>query len=394
MRRPLLRRGAWLLAVLVLAAAGFWIGRARAADGSPYRDGRAALNRGDYRRAAELLARAEASGTDAPAYWRAVALERAGEPRAALAAVREHRADDPAALRSEAELLELWLCARLPGDPGCGRPRPPASGCADVPVLAARLHADPRGTLAAVRRLLAYGGCDERTRRELVLLAGAVESPAAAEVLAETARRESASRAGVQAIELLADAGAPGTEALLDSLLRTTASADVRHTAAQSLADRRAPGAERLRGVVLDPAAPQEVRMDAILVLGESAAGSAFLRDAYPGLQSQRLRGAVIRALAEAPAPENRAWLAGHAVQPGPMRDSALAALAVSRAGRADLLGLYDRADPDLRMRLLRIYADEEDGPARVRLRQIAKTEPDPELRAEARRLLREMDDS
>ncbi|HEX2080274.1 MAG TPA: hypothetical protein VHG08_21410 [Longimicrobium sp.] len=398
MRRSLLHRGAWALLALAVAAAGVWIGRARAAP-SPYREGREALNRGDYRRAAELLSGAASreSGADAH-YWRAVALERAGDARSALAAVRLYRPSrPPSALAGDAALLEARLCAAVADDPECARARPPAADCGIVPLLAARLQSHPRETLDVIARLLASGGCDERTRRELVLLAGSAGTPEAAAVLVDAIRREPASGAGVQAILLLADAGGAPADSLLDSLVRTTPADEVRKAASEALSDRGATGAERLRRLIVDPAAPEAARLEAILPFAENtdpAAASAFLRDLYPRLETTRLQGAVVRALGYVPIPENRAWLAARALEPGVLRDTALAALGVSRAGRADLLQLYGRtADRDLKLRLLRLYADEEGAAEVERLRTIAAADPDPQLRAEAARLLRDIDD-
>ena len=134
---------------------------------------------------------------------------------------------------------------------------------------------------------------------------------------------------------------------------------------------------------------PEAVRDRAIRLLGEHREFTA-LRTLYPRLDREGLRERVIRVVAELGTAEAARWLENIVVDTSDraaLRERAVRELADHGATSADLVRLYDRADSrEVRVRLIRTFAERGDRASLDKLSAIIQTDPDPSLRREAQR--------
>jgi HEAT repeat protein len=111
----------------------------------------------------------------------------------------------------------------------------------------------------------------------------------------------------------------------------------------------------------------------------------AYIRAAYPRLETPRLKVAALRAASRVGGNENDQWLL--TVVRNPNEPVEVRAMALRYAGRstipiADLTRMYDVAgDRPLRQQLIALYSERPEPEATDKLLDIAKTGTDPDLR-------------
>lgn len=419
---------------------------------SLYRAAREALDRRDYRRAAELFAQVPArfarSGYAADAYyWRAFALYRIGgtpQLRAALDALDTQRARHPgAATRGDAQALERRIQGELArrGDPAAAIQVAEAAEAAAVPVAPAapsapstptapptppmppapdgedRCAADEDDTkLAALsalqqmddararpilRRVLARRDAGSVClRRKAVFLIAQESAEGAEEILLDAARNDPDREVREQSVFWLSQVGSEKAVGALDSILRSSKERGLREKAVFALSQQDSPRARQaLRGYAERGDLPADLREKVIFWIGQSggAESEAFLRTLYGRLANDTLRNKVLFAVAQAGGPENTRFLLGIArdgQQPLELRKQALFWAGQADAPIADLAGLY-AALPDraLREQLLFVYSQRDEPAAVDRLLEAARSDPDRELRRKALFWLGQSDD-
>ncbi len=424
---------------------------------SVYRAARAALDRRDYRQAAELFAQVPArfprSGYAADAYyWRAFSLYRVGgtpQLREALAALDMQRDRFPkAATKGDAKALASRIQGELArqGDPAAaaivaeaaanaGRPpvpptapvRPlpaghpvpptpptpptPPSGddrrCADddddtkVAALNALQQMDDERARPIIRRVLARRDPGSVClRRKAVFLIAQESAPGNEDILLETARSDPDHEVREQAVFWLSQVGTDRAVTALDSILRTSKDQALQEKAVFALSQHGSARANQaLRAYAERPDLPVDLREKTIFWIGQSggAENEAFLRELYGRLKEESLREKVLFSVSQAGGQENARWLLGIAKdgrQPLELRKRALFWAGQSDASMTDLTALY-AATPDREMReqLIFVYSQRDEPAAVDKLLDIAKREPDVELRKKALFWLGQSDD-
>jgi HEAT repeat protein len=424
---------------------------------SIYRAARAALDRRDYREAAELFAqvpvRFPRSGYAADAYyWRAFSLYRVGgtpQLRAALAALDTQRERFPtAATKGDAKALASRIQGELArqGDPAAaarvaeaaadaGRtpplpptppvpptrptaptpptpPTPPSppdrdDRCSDddddtkVAALNALQQMDDERARPILRRVLARRDpASVCLRRKAVFLIAQESASGTEDILLETARSDPDHEVREQAVFWLSQVGTDRAVGALDSILRTSKDPAIQEKAVFALSQH---GGERanqaLRSYAERPDLSVDVREKTIFWIGQSggAENEAYLRALYGRLKEESLREKVLFSISQAGGAENARWLLGIAKdtrQPLELRKRALFWAGQSDASMADLTALY-AATPDREMReqLIFVYSQRDEPAAVDKLLDIAKREPDVELRKKALFWLGQSDD-
>ena len=418
---------------------------------SVYRAARAALDRRDYRRAAELFAQVPArfprSGYAADAYyWRAFSLYRVGgtpQLRAALAALDTQRERFPkAATKGDAKALASRIQGELArqGDPAAaarvaaiaadaGRtpptppvppteptpptpPTPPSppdrdDRCADddddtkVAALNALQQMDDERARPILQRVLARRDpASACLRRKAVFLIAQESASGTEDILLETARNDPDHEVREQAVFWLSQVGTDRAVGALDSILRTSKDPGIQEKAVFALSQH---GSERalkaLRTYAERPDLSVDVREKTIFWIGQSggAENEAYLRALYGRLKEESLREKVLFSISQAGGAENARWLLGIAKdtgQPLELRKRALFWAGQSDASMGDLTALY-AATPDREMReqLIFVYSQRDEPAAVDKLLDIAKREPDVELRKKALFWLGQSDD-
>lgn len=400
-------------------------GPADAAD-SLYRDARAALDRGDYARAATLFARLHEEfpksryAADAP-YWQAFALYREGGPSAlrdALVALEKQRTEFPrAATRSDARTLETRIRGQLAnqGDAESaeqiteaaeaavegGRARGSRArqgACADeddddrVAALNALMQMSADRALPILRRVLARrDACTEVLRRKAVFIVAQHPTSETEDILTGVLRDDPDREVREQAVFWLSQVNTEKAVTTLENVLRTSNDAGIREKALFALSQHRNPRAmELLRGYAGNASAPGELREKAIFWLGQrrSAENTTFLRTLYGKLDDQELKEKVIFSLSQMGGEDNRQWLMDVALnekESTEMRKKALFWVGQSGASLQPLVALYDRMkDRELKEQLIFVYSQRRETAAVDKLLAIAKGEQDRELRKKA----------
>ncbi|MDQ3136340.1 MAG: HEAT repeat domain-containing protein [Gemmatimonadota bacterium] len=421
---------------------------------SLYRAAREALDRRDYRRAADLFAQVHArfprSGYAADAfYWRAFALYRTGgtaQLRAALAALDAQRDRFPkAATRGDARALAgriqgalarqgdpeaaAWVAEAAqdvarqptpptpPSPPSPGMPAappmpptPPTGGeerCGDdendtkLAALNALQQMDDDRARPILRRVLARRDASSVClRRKAVFLIAQESAEGTEDILLETARNDPDSEVREQSVFWLSQVGTERAVGALDSILRGSRDPAIQDKAVFALSQH---GSERamqaLRTYAERPDLSAELREKAIFWIGQSggARNEAYLRSLYGRLKDESLRDKVLFSVSQAGGAENGRWLLGIARdggQPLELRKKALFWAGQGDASMADLAGLYaSMPGRDMREQLIFVYSQRDEPAAVDKLLDIAKRDPDLELRKKALFWLGQSDD-
>jgi HEAT repeat protein len=409
---------------------------------SLYRAAREALDRRDYRRAAELFAQVPAryprSGYAADAYyWRAFSLYRTGgtpQLRAALRALDTQLERFPkAATKGDAKALAGRIQGELArqGDPEATarvweavgdvahppvppvppvpptapapprQPRPPhpaGDRCGDedddtkLAALNALQQMDDERARPILRRVLARRDPSSVClRRKAVFLIAQENAEGNEEILLEAARNDPDPEVREQSVFWLSQVGTDRAVSALESILRTSKDPAIQEKAVFALSQH---GSERalqaLRTYAERPDLSADLREKAIFWIGQSggAENEAFLRSLYGRLKDESLRDKVLFSVSQAGGAENGRWLLGIARdggQPLELRKKALFWAGQGGASMSELAGLYSAMpDRDMREQLIFVYSQRDEPAAVDKLLEIARRDPDPELRKKA----------
>lgn len=378
---------------------------------SLYRLAREALNRGEYRRAATLFSDITQKfpnsvyAADAR-YWKAFALYRIGgtvDLREGLSALQDTgRSYRQAALQTDAPVLAARIRAALAaqGDQDARRfvnttASQPGGAC-DREDLSVRVEAlkslgqtDPESTTPILARLLARrDDCSAGLRRAALYMLGRRTDPAAMNLVIGTARNDPDPRVRGEALRFLA--AMPGDQpiATIEEIARTPGNDELQRSAIAALGRSESPRARQsLRSIVERSDLSEDLRISALSSIDTEHApdNAAYIRAAYPRLETPRLKGAAIRAVSRAGGSDNDQWLLS--VVRNQNEPPEVRALALRYAGRstipiADLAKMYDVAgDRPLRQMLISLYAQRPEPEATDKLLDIARTGTDPDLR-------------
>ncbi len=378
---------------------------------SLYRLARETLNRGEYRRAAQLFGdisrRFPNSAYAADArYWRAFALYRIGgtaDLRDALAALQEKAGTyRQTSLQTDAAALSARIRGALAaqGDPQAraqlGRVASDHTETCDKEDLAVRIEAlnslgqtDPESTTPILRRLLARkDDCSTSLRRAALWLLGKRTDAEAMSLVMNTARTDPDTRVRAEALRFLA--AMPGDQAVstIEEIARTPGNEQLQRAAIMALGRSDSPRAHQsIRTIVERTDLDEELRATALASIDAEHTNDngAYVRSIYPRLNTPRLKAAAIRAAASIGGPENDQWLLSivrNTNEPADVRAMALRYAGRSSIPMADLARMYDVADArPLREQLVRLYAQRTEPEATDKLLDIARTGTDPDMR-------------
>jgi tetratricopeptide (TPR) repeat protein len=342
---------------------------------SLYRAARDALNRRDYRRAADLFARIPdrypGSGYAADAlYWQAFALYRVGadaQLREARAALRRQRERFPeAATRGDAATLDLRIQGELarrgdsqaaeevrrvasglaeppeppeapeapeaPEPPGV--PEPPdapthreAAGdradtsCKDddadtkIAAINALIHMDSEKARPILRRVLARrDSASVCLRRKAVFLISQGGAEGAEDILLASARTDPDPEVREQAVFWLSQVGSERAVGALDSILRTSTDRRLQDKAIFALSQQGGPRARQaLRTFAERSDAPESLREQAIFWIGQSGGheSATYLRQLFGRIKDEELRKKILFSISQMGGEESGKWLVG-----------------------------------------------------------------------------------
>jgi len=380
---------------------------------SLYRAAREAFNRGDWRQSSDLFAQVvqkfpKSAYVPDCAYFEAFSRYRIGttdELHRALAlltdqsgpAARSSRKADAAALaarirgalaaRGDAQAAaQIAQEARKNG--GCDRE--------DMSVKAEALNAlgqmDPAAATPLLRRVLARtDSCSTQLKRSALFMLVRQGDTVATNTLVSVATNEQEDP-GLRTDAVTFLGRMPGDRALgtIESLVKSSTDDRVQRAAVRALAQNDSPAArEAIRALIGRNDVSESLRSEAIMFLGGNNATSddaAYLRGLYPKVPSERLKRAVLMALARIGGAENVQFLMG--VARNQNESSEMRGAAIEYAGRlsdvpiGDLTSLYDAADSrNLREQIIAALGQRNDSAATDKLMDIAKNGTEPSVR-------------
>jgi len=414
---------------------------------SLFRAARAALNDGDYRRAASLFHRVSERypkstyAADAP-YWEAFALYRVGDETALREARRVldagRRRFPNASTRGDADALATRITGQLArlgdagatadivgdakGEKGAKTPKGTRSREGDVVcttrsgddagdddenadsriiALNALLQMDAERAMPILRDVLARrDACSEVLRRKAVFLVAQHSTPETADILLGAARNDPDREVRRQAIFWLSQVHSARATSALDSILHSSSTdPELRERAIFALSQQNDDGALRTLREFAKSDAPVDLRRKAVFWLGQgdrSAENATFLRSLYDSPAGAPLRDEIIQAAANND--DSDAWLMDVARDPKQdveQRKKALFWLGQQRRVAAtEFATLYDRlTDREVKEHLIFVLSQRREKAAVDKLFDIARNDNDRELRGKAIFWLGQSDD-
>ena len=401
---------------------------------SLYRVAREALNRGEYRRAAQVFNEVtrrypQSRYAQDCAYWEAFSRYRIGttdELRVALRILdgkgdlplnveqmlrtgRPNGTIDIPTLRTrvlgalaargdrDAE-SRLKAEASQQGGARCDRE--------EVSVRAEALNAlaqmDIAAAMPTVKKVLAQRDeCTVELRRRALYVVGRQPGPDATAIILDVARNDPDRGIRGEAMRWLPRVAGDAAIPQLEELLRTSADEQTQRAAVSALGAMDSEAARRaIRAVIERNDAAERVRYDAIASIARdrdgrqaSAEEIAYLRALYGRVPTTRLKEAVLSAVSRVPAAENEQFLLGiarNANEPAQLRAAALQRLGRMQTVKVeDIARLYDVADSrGMREQILSALSQRSEPEAIDKMMEIARRDTDPRIRSYAFSLL------
>ena len=386
---------------------------------SLYRVAREALNRGDYRRAAQLfndVARRYPSSNYAyvSAYYEAFSRYRIGTTEELMAADR--------ALRTIAESSSLsnarsWgrgdntdvegLRTRIRGalamrgddraaDDVERRARQAGSSC-DQEDLMVRIEAlnalsqmDANAAMPILRHVLERReDCLVELRRRAIFMLARRGDAEATSVLISAAKNDPNPTVRAEAVTYLPRMPGEAGLAALEDVLRTSDDERIQRAAVRALMSSDSPAARTsLRGLLERRDASETLRMQVLEAYSKERStpdDATYLRSLYRNAESERMKMAIIGAIARIGGKDNQDWLTGivrNTSESSQVRSAALQRLSRSDMPINDIGRLYDAADSrSMREQLMSALASRKEPEATDKLIEIARNSTDLDMR-------------
>jgi HEAT repeat protein len=385
---------------------------------SVYRAAREALNRGDYRRSAQLFQRVASRWPDADVagdalYWQAYALYRqggSGELKSASKALKAHKEKYPKArTRGDADALATRIDGQLArmGDAGSaeriGREADRAATARDCPredddndmriaALNALMQMDAERAMPVLKQVLARrDACSAPLRRKAVFVVSQKRGADTEDILLNAVRTDPDREVREQAVFWLGQVHTQRAVTALDSILRNADDAELRDKALFAITQQRGAQASAvLRRVIDDTVQAREIREKAVFWLGQqrSAENAQYLRQLFDRTQSSEMREKIMFSLGQMRGEGNDEWLLGivgnkrYSIE---TRKQALFNAGQNGASAEKLVGLWSSLDDrEMKEQLLFVMHDRRGQAAIDKMIDIAKNEKDVELRKKA----------
>lgn len=390
---------------------------------SLYREARRALNRNDYRRAADLFARvrtryARSNYAAEATYFEAFALSRLGD-RDNLRAARERlsllRQRYPNADRlQDADALAASINGQLArlGDAraaqdvaaaaaaaGSTRVASQQEGCPseddDVRLVAlnALLQMDAASAVPILKQVLERRDpCSATLRRKAIFLLSQKKSAETEDLLLNAARNDPDPEVREQAIFWLSQVHSDKAVDALASILQGATDQKMQARAIFALSQNHSPRAAAiLRQYATRADVPVDLRRQVVTMMAQQGdtANAQFLKDLFGRTNDRKLKEAIIFALSQRHDGQNASWLldvVGNDKEDIDLRKTALFWAGQSRAISVDQLGrIYDTsASPELKEQVIFVLSQRKDTAAVDKMLDIARNEQNPDLRKKA----------
>jgi HEAT repeat protein len=389
---------------------------------SLYRAATRALNRGEYREAADLFRRyvdrnPRGESVANAMYFRAYALSRTGRSsdlRSALSALDDLNERFPD--HRDAGSLRVRVCGELArmGDEACARsvaeaasprssdqssgqqprcPRDDDESDERIMALNALISMDSERAIPILENVLSRRDeCSVALRRKAVFLVSTKRHERSFDILSRAARQDPDREVREQAVFWLGQTRDDRVLDFLSSVVENDRDVELQKKAVFALSQHRSDrAAELLRNLASRDATPREVRLDAIFWLGQHRGTQSvqFLRDLFARSRDREVKDKILHAVTQQRGTDAGEWLLSVATSSNEeveIRKQALFWAGQMRAVTMEqLTNLYARSDDrEMKEQLIFVYSQRREREAVDKLMDIARSDRDRELRSKA----------
>ena len=276
----------------------------------------------------------------------------------------------------------------------------------EVSVRAEALNAlaqmDIAAAMPTVKKVLAHRDeCTVELRRRALYIVGRQPGPDATTLIIDVAKNDPDRGIRGEAMRWLPRVAGDAAIPHLEELLRTSSDEQTQRSAVSALgAIDSDPARRAVRAIIERNDAVERVRYEAILSLAREREGRQasaddlnYLRSLYSKMPTTRLKEAVLSAVSRVPAAENEQFLLGIARnvnEPAQLRAAALQRLGRMQTVKVeDIAKLYDVADSrGMREQILSALSQRSEPEAIDKMMEIARRDTDPRIRSYAFSLL------
>jgi tetratricopeptide (TPR) repeat protein len=396
---------------------------------SLYTLARAALGRGDYKRAAEIFHRIverypQSKYAGQSLYYEAFSLYRSGESddlQSALSRLRSLESKYPTTARSgDARTLLTRVCGELAkrGDQSCTTTITKiAGGDTDVvgphtvtvsggncpseddenddriSALNALLQMDAERAMPILQKVLERRDpCSVGLRRKAVFLVSQKHTAATEDILMRVAQSDPDQEVREQAVFWLSQVPGDKSVNLLETILKGNSDESIKEKALFALSQHSGERGEQiLRDFASRDSESSDLREKAIFWLGQrrSPGNAEFLRGLYGRLKDEELKEKILFSLSQQRGMGNERWImdiATNSKEDIELRKKALFWAGQGAASMQELVAMYGRmTESEMKDQLIFVYSQRQRDPAAIdKLFSIARTEKDPDLRKKA----------
>jgi TolA-binding protein len=269
--------------------------------------------------------------------------------------------------------------------------------------LSALSQMDPAGALPRIKGILEKkDDCSVELRRRAVFMLGRRGDAEAATQLAATAKSDVSVSVRSDAISWLPKLQGDAGVAALEDLLRTEQDENIQRAIVRALvASDNAKARTSMRALIDRKDAPINLRTEAIGSFNNDRAtteDAAYLRNLYARADNDRIKEAIVGALARIGGPENDAFVLAIVKNPNEssqIRSSAISRMMKSSMSVVDIGKLYDASDSrNVRLMLVNQLDRRTETDAADKLFDIAKNSTDQQVKMQAfNALLRRKDE-
>ena len=384
---------------------------------SLFNGARDALNRGEYRRSADLFAQVytkypKSTRLQQAAYYEAFSRYRIGstdELKVALKVLNERaQGSSNTSNSNEVQILTTRVRGALAqrGDADAARQlqadaqKGKVCDTEDMQIRSEALSALAQSDMAAAtpilrKQLERKDPCSlDLRRRALSILLRRADTAATSAAISVAKNTDETLELRTDAISYLARLPGDNALAALEDLLKNSTDRDIQRAAIRSLSNTDNVKARQTIRMVIDRTdVSEQLRVEALNSFerdrGTNADDAAFLRGLYPKLQSDALKRAAIAAISKNPGADNEQFVMAIARNPGESSD--VRGNAISRMYRipaisiSDIGKLYDMADSrSMRAQIINVLSQRNEPETVDKLGDIAKTSTDPSMRTQA----------
>jgi HEAT repeat protein/TolA-binding protein len=252
-----------------------------------------------------------------------------------------------------------------------------------IEAMGALSNMDPAQALPIIRNVLnKKDECNVEVRKRAIFILGRRGDAEAANLIGAAAKSDPSSSVRAEAITWLPKLQGDAGVNQLEEILRTEQDQDIQRSVVRTLTSSdNAKARSSMRALIDRKDAPINLRIEAVNSFNSERAtndDAAYLRNLYTRADDDRLKNAIISAIARIGGPENDQWvlnLAKNQNEPSQFRATAISRLMRSNMPVSDLIKLYDASESyDIRNRIVSALENRKETEAADKLYDIVKT--------------------